>query len=283
MERDKKKIVWLASYPKSGNTWFRAFLSYLLFKSDKPFDLNHLQNIPVASSRTLFDKYTGANSSDLLPSEIENLRPEIYKKIAEEADDPVFLKVHDSWHLTPSGIPLFHSDYTKGVIYIIRNPLDIAVSFSSHLGIDIASTIKKMNNIKSELCFNEEKLYHQFKQHLSDWSGHVRSWTELSGLPVKILRYESMLDDTYTSFKSALEFLDINKDTKEIKMAIEQCGFDRLSYLERTKGFQEKPISMNAFFRSGKSGIWRDHLKNEHVKSIISSHAAFMERYGYLE
>ena len=70
---DLKKIVWLASYPKSGNTWFRVFLSNLLSKANQPVDINNLFAAPIASNRQLFDEATGLSSSDLTADEMNGL------------------------------------------------------------------------------------------------------------------------------------------------------------------------------------------------------------------
>ncbi|HJX72016.1 MAG TPA: hypothetical protein VJ346_08695, partial [Bacteroidales bacterium] len=72
---EQKKIVWLASYPKSGNTWFRIFLTNLLNHTNEPVDINNLYPSTIASSRSLFDEATGLESSDLTLDEIELLRP----------------------------------------------------------------------------------------------------------------------------------------------------------------------------------------------------------------
>ena len=82
-----KKIIWLASYPKSGNTWFRVFLSNLLSHSDKPADINNLYATPIASNRELFDEATGISSSELTLDEIDNLRPLVYEFYARTAEE----------------------------------------------------------------------------------------------------------------------------------------------------------------------------------------------------
>lgn len=281
--KSKKNIVWIASYPKSGNTWFRSFLSCLLFSKDQSIDINNLTHIPVASSRSVIDKYSGVASSELLPGEIEELRAIVYRRIAEESEELKFFKVHDSWHLTPSGKKIFDPEITKGVIYLIRNPLDIAVSFSNHLGVGINETIRKMGKQESELCFRDEKLHHQFRQRLSDWSGHVNSWTKYSGLPVKVLQYESMLEDVESSFRSALDFLEIKVQEEQFQKALKACSFENLASQEVKNGFTEKPITMKRFFNSGSSGDGSKILTNEQKQRILDQHSPTMADYGYIK
>ncbi|KAB2870631.1 MAG: sulfotransferase domain-containing protein, partial [Bacteroidales bacterium] len=97
---DLRKIVWLASYPKSGNTWFRVFLSNLLSESDQPADINNLYATPIASSRELFDEATGLSSAELTLDEIDILRPGVYSYAARNSKEILFQKVHDAWLLT---------------------------------------------------------------------------------------------------------------------------------------------------------------------------------------
>ena len=84
---DLKKIVWLASYPKSGNTWFRIFLSNILESSSSIKSINQLNRTMNASSRTLIDKYSGVSSANLTELETEKLRPLVYRTMAEQSDD----------------------------------------------------------------------------------------------------------------------------------------------------------------------------------------------------
>ena len=124
-----KGIVWLASYPKSGNTWFRAFLTNLLHGGAQPVDINAFDTNSFAS-RPGYDRALGWESSDLTPAEIEGARLAVQEVIARE-DDAVF-KVHEAFTDPRNGRPLFSRDATRAVLYFLRNPLDVAVSFSHH-------------------------------------------------------------------------------------------------------------------------------------------------------
>ena len=142
-----KKIFWLASYPKSGNTWMRIFLSNYVMDGDKPVNINDLFSNRIASSRTLFDEYSGINAAEMDMEMVDRYRPEVYRFFAsEQEEDPLFMKVHDSWHLNLDGEALFPADISRGVIYLIRNPLDVAVSFSDHEGKTVQKIIRNMND-----------------------------------------------------------------------------------------------------------------------------------------
>ena len=129
-------IFWLASYPKSGNTWFRIFLTNLLREACAPADINDLKESPYASARAMFDEFTGIEASDLCADEIDRLRPELYRYLADHAEGPFFMKIHDAYTLVADNQPLIPTAASTGALYFIRNPLDVAVSFAHHSGWD---------------------------------------------------------------------------------------------------------------------------------------------------
>lgn len=278
-----KKIVWLASYPKSGNTWFRAFLSALLHPGQPGIDINNLNDTTMASSRQLFDEMAGVPSADLTPAEIDRLRPLVYRRNALESDEIVYHKVHDCWKTLPDGTPLFPADITRAVLYFIRNPLDVAVSFSHHLPASIDHTIDIMSNPGYAFCQRTDLLYNQLRQQLHTWSGHVTSWVDHSRLPLLVLRYEDMKADPFTIFSKAVTFIGIKASSAAIKKAIEQTSFDRLKQQEAEKGFSEKSARADSFFRKGVVGDWKNVLTPEQTKRITSAHAEVMHRFGYLD
>jgi hypothetical protein len=279
---DYRKIVWLASYPKSGNTWFRAFLTALHVKGDSPLDINRMNQATIASSRELFDEYSGIPSSDLTFEEIDRLRPLVYRNNVKNTNELIYHKIHDAWTLLPNGDPLFPKEITKAAIYLIRNPLDIVVSFSNHLSVSIDKTIEVMNNPGYAFCNKYEKLLPQLKQKLLTWSGHVKSWTEESDLPVKVLRYEDMKNNPFEAFAGALEFIDLHVSKSEIENAIQKSSFDELKKLEEEKGFIEKNKHSASFFRKGITGDWKNVLSPEQVKRITDIHGETMKRFHYL-
>lgn len=282
MNKDKKKIVWLASYPKSGNTWFRVFLENALAPPGISKGINQLEISKMASSRFLIDHLLGVSSSELTNYETEELRPKVYRRLAEQSDDLQFLKVHDAWKRVSSGAALFPEDITKGVIYFIRNPLDVAISFAHHASKKIDSTIEDMNNASFSFCNNPRKTNQQVKQVMSDWSTHVISWIDNSGLPVYVIRYEDMLKDTFTTFRNALVFLDIHIKDDKLEVAIKASNFDSLQGMELVEGFKEKPIYLKSFFREGKSGAWRNSLNQSQIDTLIQKHHKLMQRFNYL-
>jgi aryl sulfotransferase len=278
-----KKIIWLASYPKSGNTWFRAFLANLLFDRETPIDINQLLFSPIASNRQMFDDTAGISSSDLSYEEIERIRPHVYEELAALADGPIYFKIHDAFTYTTEGIPLISNKVSSKAIYFIRNPLDVAVSFAHHNAASMDKTIKMMNNADYKFCNNTQKLDNQLLQRLSSWSGHVESWLNQDIIPVKIMRYEDMHLNTFSIFKSAVEFLGLHFSDEKIEKAIRFSSFKELQKQEKEKGFKEKPANAGKFFRNGKIGSWHDELTKEQADLIISTHSKIMYQFGYLD
>ena len=139
----KRGIIWLASYPKSGNTWLRIFLTNLRRDAEGPVNINDLDGGPIASDRGLFDNATGIEASDLTSEEIDRLRPEVYERLAAEAKEVLFLKVHDAYTYGADGRPLLSAGGSRA-IYLIRNPLDVAVAFANHNSRDLDTIIRQM-------------------------------------------------------------------------------------------------------------------------------------------
>ncbi len=278
---DQKKIVWLASYPKSGNTWFRIFLTNLLRDADNPANINELHRTPIASSRSMFDEISGLPSSDLTADEIDELRPGIYRHIAAEAPETVYHKVHDAYRLLPDGRPLFPPEITKAVIYFIRNPLDVAISFAHHSATTIDRMIDGMNNPGYTFCSKDNRLHNQLRQQLSTWSGHVQSWTGQKSLPVIILKYEDMLKNPLDTFKKAVSFVYLDVPDKKIEQALYFSRLEELQKQEETNGFREKSPGSTSFFRKGIKGEWKMKLTKQQVNKLVKVHGETMEKYGY--
>ncbi len=169
-----------------------------------------------------------------------------------------------------------------GTVYIIRNPLDVAVSASVHNGCTIEQSVKNLNNNKFALADKKNSLPDQLRQVLLSWSGHVLSWMN-SPIPICFLRYEDMKLDSFNTFKKAVGFMELNKPDDEIRKAIDKSSFDNLQKQEKEKGFKEKSRKAEAFFRKGEIGDWRNHLNNTQVNSIIDHHKDVMEKFGYIK
>jgi len=274
-----KNIVWIASYPKSGNTWFRLFLSNILSEDDHSQSINKINISNIASNRALFDSISGISASDIGYDQIDCLRPPVFRQLASDSNNPVFLKVHDAWTLNSDGNPIFPPDATKAVIYIIRHPLDVAVSFSYHQSDSISRILEIMNDNSYSMCSKPGILFNQLRQKLLSWSSHVKSWTIDSGLNILVLKYEDMKLNPYITFSNALDFLSISYKREELINAIENSSFNNLSFQEQKTGFKEKPINAQVFFRKGIIEDWKNHIDINTAQAFLDNNSKIFERY----
>ena len=279
----KKNIIWLASYPKSGNTWFRIFITNLLSNSDQPANINDLKETTISSSRKIFDDYTGLSSSDMTFEEIDRLRPDVYKMQSEESDELLFKKVHDKFYYVDKQKPLFPPEISKGCIYFMRNPLDVLVSFAYYSAKPVDKMVKTINNSGYAFCDRNDRQVNQLRQLLGSWSDHVKSWTEQTLIPVHVMRYEDMIHHPMDTFSRAVDFLPLDYSSQKIEEAIKKSDFNILTQQEKEGGFKEKMIKSKKFFRKGKIGDWRNYLEDKQVHEIIQNHREVMKKFGYLD
>jgi fructose-specific component phosphotransferase system IIB-like protein len=281
-------IVWLASYPKSGNTWLRVFLAHLVDDGSAPLTINTISRdlydgIGIASDRHAFDQFSGLDASDLLPDEIETLRPRVYEAAAAQATRQMFVKVHDANLPTVMGEPLISPAATRAAVYIVRNPLDVAVSLAFHSAVDYDIAIARMAD--PDFCFSDGAggLPIQLRQRLSSWSGHAASWLDAAGLACQVMRYEDMVARPFETFSRAVRFLDLPADDARIADALEAARFERLRAEEERVGFVERPSKAERFFREGRVGGWRRHLTEAQARRIVADHGAMMRRLDYID
>jgi hypothetical protein len=274
-------IVWLASYPKSGNTWLRAFLTNFLGADARPIDINRL-TAGIASNRRVFDETLGVESSDMTRDEIARRRPECYRRMAAAAPGTLYLKVHDANLPNSAGEPLIPADATSRAVYLVRNPLDVAVSFAHHMARSVDVAIGSMANPDFAFGARSGLLPEQLEQRLSSWSGHVLSWLDQSRFPLHLMRYEDMLERPALCFRECVRFLGLDEDGAAIDRALSFSSFSALRAQEQAFGFRERPEAASSFFRRGQAGKWRETLSDEQVRLILSHHSAVMRRLGYL-
>jgi hypothetical protein len=274
-------LVWLVSYPKSGNTWLRTFLSNFEGNGDAPADINDPIVRRISSSRGTADEALGVECSDLTPDEIERYRPAVYRFLANQSGKELFVKTHDAYTLTAEGVPLFPSDVTLAAVYIVRNPLDVSVSFAHHTGKPIDDVIEQMGCESMAFGERADRLHLHLRQRLLSWSKHVLSWADQNAIRAHILRYEDMFLDAEKAFGGVVRFLGMENDRERIRRAVAFCSFQALRDQELTHGFNEKPLEAASFFRSGRVGEWRHVLTRKQAERLVRDHGAVMRRFGY--
>jgi aryl sulfotransferase len=272
-------IWWLASYPKSGNTWLRAWLCSLV--SDRPAEINDLSRLgPFAGSRSHFDATLGIASVVLSRDQEFNLRPRVFEAVATEAKRPLYCKTHDAYQLTPGGEPLFPAAATAGAVYVVRDPRPVAVSMAHYTADPLDQVIAHMDDREAISGGSTKRLSNHLRQYLLRWSEHVESWLG-APFPVHLVRYEDMQAGPLAAFGAIAAFLGLRSDSAAIAAAVEAASFARLQAQERAFGFVEKPRRAAAFFREGRVDGWRDALTAEQAARIVAAHGAMMQRLGY--
>ena len=279
----RRPFVWLASYPKSGNTWTRLLLANFLADAEQAVDINRIgETLPGIHpcDRAWFDRATGLPSSDCTADEIEPLLPAALRAHAAEAGgERQFCKVHDALHDTAAGEPLFPADVSAGAVCLVRNPLDVAVSLAFHFGgEDFSEAVTRMNDRRCVL----ENSCQLLRRRLLDWSGHVESWRS-APFPVLTVRYEDLLADTAGQLARMTRFLGLAgaADGRRLRRAAAAADFTRLQEQEAQDGFRERHHRCGRFFRSGRSGDWRRHLSAAQAQRIARRHGAVMRACGY--
>ncbi|MCW3836912.1 sulfotransferase domain-containing protein [Sphingomonas canadensis] len=276
-------IVWLASYPKSGSTWIRAFLTAYGGPPGSGPDLDRLIGGELVNSRALFDEVTGLNSADLSEAEIDRARPGYHLRVAAEIDPPCWVKVHNAFGINDRGQPIFPGGAGRGVVHIVRNPLDVAVSFAHHQCWEVDRIIDHMADPHAAMDRPRTGVTAMLPQRLDTWSGHAASWRAQTEMPVLQVRYEDMIADPHGQFDRILRFAGVAVDAAQLEHAIRHTGFSALQAREARSGFAEKALAGAPFFRRGIADGWRDSLLRAQALRIVASHRAMMARLGYLD
>ncbi|MCW2249590.1 hypothetical protein M2352_005273 [Azospirillum fermentarium] len=280
-ERILPGILWLASYPKSGNTWVRLFLWAL--ESDSDIDLQRMTD-PAhgACGRHLLQLNLGIDLAELSRDEVTDLRPLAYRDIARhDGGRPMIFKVHDGYYPTPSGQPLLPPEATAGCVHLVRDPRDVCLSLAAHNGGTVDQTINQMAN--PDFWTGRTRGYaskSQVPEFRGSWSRHGESWL---AAPVRRLtvRYEDMVAAPLDWLGRIAAFCGWPADPKTIAAAVERTAFERLAAKEAETGFIERPDGMERFFRSGRAGQWHTALTPGQISRIEHDHGPLMERLGY--
>lgn len=271
-------IVWLASYPKSGNTWLRMLLLNLFTGSNDPARLDDVSRMSTSDTvmrwyREVDDRPPESWSTD----DVAQMRLKVQRHLAGLRDDSIFVKTHAA--LMPMcGQPAFDMSVSAGAIYIVRNPLDIVVSYARHAGLDHDATITLMSTPGHMLPRTDDLT--EFVQ--GGWSQNVASWTARPNPAIHVVRYEDMIADTQATFRGVCQFLTLDVTTGNLSRAVSHSDIAVLRRLEDEDGFHERTKNQKRFFGEGRSGGWRDVLSGDQVARFVERHRVQMERFGYV-
>ena len=271
-------VIWIASYPKSGNTWLRAFLLYLFMNARERRPLGELADMSTFDSASgFFNLAAGENREIWTEEQTAQWRAAAQREMLKRFDQTSFVKTHSAlrmWH----GHPMFDLATTAGAVYLVRNPLDIVASLAANIGRPIADVVKIVNTPD----FVWPGTRPQVPQLVGSWSENVISWTGRPNPALHVMRYEDMVADAPAAFTGLTGFLKLNPPAERFQRAIELTSFESLQQTEEQWGFGERTVVQEKFFRNGRVGGWRDELTPEQAKSIVDAHREQMARFGYV-
>ena len=286
-----KKIFWISSYPKSGNTWVRAIIASLYFTENGIFNFEILKKIQTFDNIKYFQFINKINPDDF--NNLSNINimskywHESQKKIYAGGDF-MFLKTHHA------RIKLLNNFFTtpelsRALIYIIRDPRDVLISSAKFHGNDIDKELTKLIT-SSFLNYNDFSKILEHKEKplvpLLNWGKHINSWLNLE-TPKLIIKYEDILLNTKNIIISIVNFIKnkigiipTNLEQKIVNI-ITTTSFISLQKKEKDTGFPESSNNSN-FFRSGKKNQWEQLLNKEQIAIIEKKFNKEMKLFNYL-
>ena len=274
-----KSIVWLASYPKSGNTWLRMFLANYLLHTTEPMPLAKAHQLVLGDAMP--ETYAIIARRPVDPNDeaaILALRPAVLRAIVANEADINLVKTHNQ-NIALKGLDLIPASYTRLALYVVRNPLDLVISYADHYGMAIGAAAQAIGHPSNRVNPGTTNV----AQYIGSWSNHVTGWTRTRKFPVCTLRYEDMIADPGKTFSTVLKRMRVPVDGDRLDRAIEFSNFDQLRSQEDDHGFVEKSRHADHFFRSGQAGLWREQLAPDIVRLICERHGKVMRRFGYLD
>lgn len=245
-------IYWIASYPKSGNSWARAFLTSLITEGALTATGKSPQVIPDENLGRFYKPFLKKPFEAAGAPELAAIRPRAHRMIASKSQNFALVKTHALLGVH-HGTPTVTFDVTAGAIYLVRNPLDVAVTYSEHRKKDLDDTIAAMND--SERI--AKRLPNRSYEIIGSWSENVASWTKPHDR-ILVLRNEDMLNDPDAEFRRMVQFLRMDVSADQLARALEK--------------------SRSA---ADASGRWRTVLTEAQVAQLVSRHEVTMKRFGY--
>jgi hypothetical protein len=273
------KLVWIASYPKSGNTWLRAFLHNYIRQPATPADINRLAELTASDvNAERYRRYDPRPASQYSIADVQRMRPKVHRDLMALDSTFVFVKTHNA-RLDLAGVPLITPQVTAGAIVVVRDPRDVAVSYSRHLGRPLDETIALMADPAAATGGTDSAIV----EILASWSTHVATWTAPPDPRVHVMRYETMIEAPEASFTRLAGWLSPGPSPERVRRALRFSALDEMRAQEQAHGFVERTAQSTApFFGAGRPGRWREWLSSNQQTQIERDHEMMMRRFGYL-
>jgi len=278
-------FIWLASYPKSGNTLVRSLLSSYFFSKDGIFNFELIKNIKQFPIKELFlqNGVNINNEKDVIRSYLK-VQESINRKNSIQ-----FLKTH-SYLFNIENNPFTKLEYSLGVIYIVRDPRNVVLSSSNH-------NSQSYERSTEDLIIGRELRYkgkENIKVYTGTWGGNFNSWKSFKSVNKYLLiHYEDLIKEKDKIFYEILKFIHNLKnvefvlDKKKFKNVLDSTNFGRVQKLESQTGFQESMIDKKTgkkikFFNLGEKTNWQTALEPNLQNKIEEAFEKEMKELGYI-
>jgi hypothetical protein len=270
-------IIWLASYPKSGNVWLQAFLHNLISNSRQAPSPEKIGGFCTPESAALH--FMTPDSRPLgawTREETARRRAGAHKAITGLRSDNVFASTRAAL-VESGGAPTITMEHTAAAIYLVRNPLDVAVSLAAQGDRSIDEAILHLETeYESE---NSDQFAYEYQ---GSWSTNVLSWTQQRHAGLHLLRYEDMLSVPEQAFGPLASFLGFDTSPERLARAIRFSSFADLAEEEDKSTFTSSSGGVRRVLRVGKSDQWREVLSADQVRRVVDRHDKQMERFNYI-
>ena len=276
----RKGIVWLASYPRSGNTWLRFFIHCLLEvmrgAADEDVNLTDIRKYSQwEADPTNFFPFVSDPTARESFLRVAAVRPQVQQAMLDRERSSFFAKTHLVLAQV-NGTPTINVRVTKAAVYVVRDPRDVACSLAAHLGWSLDTAIEIM-------AAEDYVPANGAREVVSSWSQNVESWTTPPRPEVKVARYEDMLGDPIRTFRSIATHVSISASDEQLERAIRLSSFERLKKQQVDFNVTGPAGATDNFFRRGIAGGWRDQLSPDQAEKIVGDHRKQMARFGYLD